>query len=71
MTPLVEGRGSSATMWPPAAASSADAPGWSVACNVGRVREANEDGAVARAGVFLIADGMGGHDCGEIASGSH
>jgi protein phosphatase len=41
---------------------------WSVACNVGRVREANEDGAVARAGVFLIADGMGGHDCGEIAS---
>ena len=69
MTPLVEGPG----IIRDDVASGRGVVGgvhleWSVACNVGRVREANEDGAVARAGVFLIADGMGGHDCGEIAS---
>ncbi len=41
---------------------------WSVACNVGSVREANEDAALVAPGLFLLADGMGGHDCGEIAS---
>lgn len=41
---------------------------WSVACNVGRVREANEDAALVMPGRFLLADGMGGHESGELAS---
>lgn len=36
----------------------------------GLVREANEDVAVARSdlGLLLVADGMGGHDAGEVAA---
>ncbi|MEE4022913.1 protein phosphatase 2C domain-containing protein [Gordonia sp. PKS22-38] len=41
---------------------------WAVVCNVGRVREANEDAALVAPGKYLIADGMGGHDSGEVAS---
>ncbi|GAB18274.1 serine/threonine protein phosphatase PstP [Gordonia effusa NBRC 100432] len=41
---------------------------WSAACNVGRVREANEDAALVLPGRFLLADGMGGHESGELAS---
>lgn len=41
---------------------------WAVACNVGRVREANEDAALVLPGRFLLADGMGGHESGELAS---
>ncbi|MCK0440524.1 protein phosphatase 2C domain-containing protein [Gordonia alkaliphila] len=41
---------------------------WAVACHVGRVRPANEDAAVALPGRYLLADGMGGHESGELAS---
>ena len=38
--------------------------------DVGRVRKTNEDAFVADVDValFCVADGMGGHDAGEVAS---
>lgn len=46
--------------------------GWTCAAvtDVGRVRDENEDSVFwsAESGVFVVADGMGGHAAGEVAS---
>jgi protein phosphatase len=42
---------------------------WSWATDPGAVRALNEDAVVAEAPVFLVADGVGGQEAGEIASG--
>lgn len=41
---------------------------WAAATNVGRRRAANEDSYVAKLPIFAVADGMGGHSAGDVAS---
>jgi len=41
---------------------------YGVRSDVGRVREVNEDDLLAAPPVFAVADGMGGHDSGDVAS---
>lgn len=41
---------------------------WAVVSDVGLIRETNEDAALVGPGMILVADGMGGHECGELAS---
>lgn len=41
---------------------------WGSATDVGRVRQNNEDNLVVASPLFAVADGMGGHAAGEVAS---
>jgi protein phosphatase len=41
---------------------------WAAASDVGRTRSLNEDSVLVAPPVFAVADGMGGHEAGEIAS---
>lgn len=41
---------------------------WASASHRGHVRPTNEDSVFAAAGLYAVADGMGGHERGEVAS---
>lgn len=42
--------------------------GWAALTDVGRVRSHNEDSVLAQPPLFVVADGLGGHEAGEVAS---
>ncbi len=41
---------------------------WAAVTDIGRVRTHNEDAVLAQPPLFVVADGLGGHEAGEVAS---
>ncbi|MDG2233839.1 MAG: hypothetical protein P8L16_08430, partial [Ilumatobacter sp.] len=41
---------------------------WGSATHAGQLRPQNEDNLLAIDGIYVVADGMGGHEAGEVAS---
>lgn len=41
---------------------------WAAVTDIGRVRTHNEDSILAQPPLFVVADGLGGHEAGEVAS---